>query len=74
MLKSGNTLLCSAFKNISLLGGGCGYGDGSVCLCVANVKEWLYGNQAWKCPRVNVKDFQEFLEEQYKSGESGSIS
>ena len=48
MLTLGNTLHCSAFKNISLLGGGCGYGDGSVCLRVANVKEWLYGNQAWK--------------------------
>ena len=48
MLTLGNTLHCSAFKNISLVGGGCGYGDGSVCLRVANVKEWLYGNQAWK--------------------------
>jgi len=52
MLKSGNTLHYFAFKNISLLGGGGGYGDCSVCLRVANVKEWLYGNWAWKCQEL----------------------
>lgn len=59
MLKSGNTLLCSAFKNISLLWWWVrSYGDGSVCLCVANVKEWLYGN-GLKI-QEHVKDFRNF--------------